>query len=286
MKISQLLEKDGIALGMEPSSKEEVIDILVDLHQKAGNISDRDEYKRGIWEREKQSSTAIGDGIAIPHAKNKAVKRPALSAMTVPNGVDYDSLDGMPSKLFFMIAAPENGGSVHLEVLSRLSVLLMDEDFREGLMTAESKEEFLAVIDKMEAEKFGSEEEKPAAKENEDIGKQGYRVLAVTACPTGIAHTFMAAEALEKAGNDMGISVKVETNGSGGAKNVLTDEEIKNCDGIIVAADKNVETSRFDGKPVLFTKVSDGIHKPEELINKIINKEAAIYSEGRDVRTS
>ena len=275
MKISQLLKKEGIALNMKPSSKEEAIDILVDLHEKAGNISNKEEYKKGIWEREKQSSTAVGDGIAIPHAKNKAVKRPALAAMTVPAGVDFDSMDGNPAMLFFMIAAPEKGGSVHLEVLSRLSVLLMDEDFRKSLMSAKNTEEFLSVIDKKEEEKFGETEKEPV-----------YRVLAVTACPTGIAHTFMAAEALEKAGKAMGISIKVETNGSGGAKNILTDEEIKNCDGIIVAADKNVMTDRFNGKPVLFTKVSDGIHKPEELINKIIHKEADIYTIGRDVRTA
>lgn len=293
MKISQLLKKEGIALGVEPSSKEEAIDILVNLHEKAGNISDSKEYKRGIWEREKQSSTAIGEGIAIPHAKNMAVKRPALAAMTVPTGVNFDSLDGRPVNLFFMIAAPEGGGNVHLEVLSRLSMLLMDEKFKEGLMSAGDKDEFLAVIDRMEAEKFGKSEKNSAIDDNNssdsvtgEQGNQPYRVLAVTACPTGIAHTFMAAEALEKAGKEMGISIKVETNGSGGAKNVLTDEEIKSCDGIIVAADKNVMTGRFDGKPVLFTRVSDGIHKPDELINKIINKEADIYSEGRDVRTA
>lgn len=297
MKISELLKKEGIALGKQPTSKEEAIDILVDLHERSGNISDREEYKRGIWERERQSSTAIGEGIAIPHAKNKAVKRPALAAMTVPDGVEFDAVDGKPSTLLFMIAAPENGGSVHLEVLSRLSMLLMDDEFRQGLMSAENKEEFLAVIDKMEEEKFGDAKKEPEAyeKENEkakeayvkaENGNPTYRVLAVTACPTGIAHTFMAAEALEKAGKEMGISIKVETNGSAGAKNILTDEEIKNCDGIIVAADKNVMTDRFDGKPVLFTKVSDGIHKPKELINKIINKEAEVYSEGRDARTA
>lgn len=324
MKISQLLKKEGIALNMKPSSKEEAIDILVDLHEKAGNISNKEEYKKGIWEREKQSSTAVGDGIAIPHAKNKAVKRPALAAMTVPDGVDFDSMDGNPAMLFFMIAAPEKGGSVHLEVLSRLSVLLMDEDFRKSLMSAKNTEEFLAAIDKKEAEKFGENEKDETSfgtvtdntkignvnnddTDNIDINNNGidnnnidnnnidnavtetksiYRVLAVTACPTGIAHTFMAAEALEKAGKAMGISIKVETNGSGGAKNILTDEEIKNCDGIIVAADKNVMTDRFNGKPVLFTKVSDGIHKPEELINKIIHKEADIYTIGRDVRTA
>ncbi len=293
MKISELLKKEAIELGAKPVSKEEAIDIMAGLHEKAGNISDINEYKRGIWEREKQSSTAIGEGIAIPHAKNKAVKKPALAAMTVPCGVDFDSLDSRPVRLLFMIAAPEGGGNVHLEVLSRLSMLLMDEKFKEELMSAPDKDGFLAVIDRMEAEKFGKPEKNSAPYDNngsdaeaDGQGKQQYRILAVTACPTGIAHTFMAAEALEKAGKEMGISIKVETNGSGGAKNILTDEEIKSCDGIIVAADKNVITDRFDGKPVLFTKVSDGIHKPKELINKIINKEADIYSEGRDVRTA
>lgn len=293
MKISELLKKEAIELGAKPASKEEAIDIMAGLHEKAGNISDINEYKRGIWEREKQSSTAIGEGIAIPHAKNKAVKRPALAAMTVPCGVDFDSLDARPVRLLFMIAAPEGGGNVHLEVLSRLSMLLMDEKFKEELMSAPDKDGFLAVIDRMEAEKFGKPEKNSAPYDNnvsdavaDGQGKQQYRILAVTACPTGIAHTFMAAEALEKAGKEMGIFIKVETNGSGGAKNILTDEEIKSCDGIIVAADKNVITDRFDGKPVLFTKVSDGIHKPKELINKIINKEADIYSEGRDVRTA
>lgn len=293
MKISELLKKEAIELGAKPASKEEAIDIMAGLHEKAGNISDINEYKRGIWEREKQSSTAIGEGIAIPHAKNKAVKKPALAAMTVPCGVDFDSLDSRPVRLLFMIAAPEGGGNVHLEVLSRLSMLLMDEKFKEELMSAPDKDGFLAVIDRMEAEKFGKPEKNSDSYDNngsdavaDGQGKQQYRILAVTACPTGIAHTFMAAEALEKAGKEMGISIKVETNGSGGAKNILTDEEIKSCDGIIVAADKNVITDRFDGKPVLFTKVSDGIHKPKELINKIINKEADIYSEGRDVRTA
>lgn len=286
MKISQLLKKEGIALGMEPGSKEEAIDMLVNLHEKSGNISDKEEYKRGIWERENQSSTAIGEGIAMPHAKNRAVLRPSLAAMTVPSGVDFDSLDGRPATLFFMIAAPESGGNVHLEVLSRLSMLLMDEKFMKGLMAAGSKDEFLEFIDKMEEEKFGKAQKSGDTDATGKKRNQTYRVLAVTACPTGIAHTYMAAEALKKAGREMGVSIKVETNGSEGDNNILTEEEIKSCDGIIVAADKNIMTARFDGKPVLFTKVSDGIHKPEELINKIIKKEADIYSEGRDVRTA
>ena len=278
MRITELLKKESIELGVSVDSKEAAIDRLVALHDKAGNINDKAEYKKGILAREAGGSTAIGEGIAIPHAKNKAVVKPGLAAMTVPDGVDYEALDGKPSNLFFMIAAPENGGDVHLEVLSRLSVLLMDEDFRKDLLAAKDKDAFLQVIDEKEAEKFPEEvaekkEEAPQSK------AEGYRVLAVTACPTGIAHTYMAAESLEKAGEKMGYALKAETNGSGGAKNILTAEEIAQCDGIIVAADKNVETARFDGKPVLFTKVADGIHKPEELIQKIVDQKVPVYHE-------
>ena len=275
MRIRELLKKEGIALGVKVDSKEAAIDYLVGLHFKSGNISDKAEFKKGILAREEAGSTAVGEGIAIPHAKNAAVKKPGLAAMTVPAGVDYDSLDGQPSNLFFMIAAPEKGGDVHLEVLSRLSMLLMDENFRAELLAAKNADEFLDVCSKYEMEKFA--DELGAETEPQVPAKTGYRILAVTACPTGIAHTFMAAEALEKKGTEMGYSVKVETNGSGGVKNRLTAEEIEACDGIIVAADKNVETARFDGKPVLFTKVSDGIHKPEELINKIIEGKVPVH---------
>ena len=278
MRITELLKKESIELGVSVDSKEAAIDRLVALHDKAGNINDKPEYKKGILAREADGSTAIGEGIAIPHAKNKAVVKPGLAAMTVPDGVDYEALDGKPSNLFFMIAAPENGGDVHLEVLSRLSVLLMDEDFRKDLLAAKDKDAFLQVIDEKEAEKF-PEEVAEKKKETEQNKKEGYRILAVTACPTGIAHTYMAAESLEKAGEKMGYALKAETNGSGGAKNILTAEEIAQCDGIIVAADKNVETARFDGKPVLFTKVSDGIHKPEELIQKIVDQKVPVYHE-------
>lgn len=295
MRITELLSEDGIDLGVKVGSKEAAIDHLVDLHDKCGNITDKAEYKAGILKREEEGSTAIGEGIAIPHAKNKAVKRPALAAMTVPDGVDYDALDGQPSNLFFMIAAPENGGDVHLEVLSRLSMLLMDEDFRKKLLAARDKKEFLKVIDEAEVARFGDEIKKDedntssdsSSEENTSAAREGYRVLAVTACPTGIAHTYMAAEALEKAGETMGISIKVETNGSGGAKNILTDQEIAAADGIIVAADKNVETARFDGKKVLFTKVADGIHKPEELINRIESGDAPVFhAEGESKKSS
>ena len=280
MRIRELLKKEGIALGVKVDSKDAAIDYLIDLHAKSGNITDKAEFKKGILAREESGSTGVGEGIAIPHSKNAAVKQPGLAAMTVPDGVDYDSLDGQPANLFFMIAAPEKGADVHLEVLSRLSMLLMDENFRAELLAAKDAEQFLDICSKYEMEKFADElgEATEDKKENAPE-KTGYRVLAVTACPTGIAHTFMAAEALEKKGNEMGITIKVETNGSGGVKNRLTAKEIEECDGIIVAADKNVETARFDGKPVLFTKVADGIHKPEELINKVIDGKVSVHHE-------
>lgn len=280
MRIRELLKKEGIALGVKVDSKDAAIDYLIDLHVKSGNITDKAEFKKGILAREESDSTGVGEGIAIPHSKNAAVKQPGLAAMTVPDGVDYDSLDGQPANLFFMIAAPEKGADVHLEVLSRLSMLLMDENFRAELLAAKNADQFLDICSKYEMEKFADElgEATEDKKENAPE-KTGYRVLAVTACPTGIAHTFMAAEALEKKGNEMGITIKVETNGSGGVKNRLTAKEIEECDGIIVAADKNVETARFDGKPVLFTKVADGIHKPEELINKVIDGKVSVHHE-------
>ena len=270
MRIVDLLKKDSILLNASPKTKSEAIDMLVDLQVKGGCIADREAYKKGILAREDKGSTAVGEGIAIPHAKSEAVKAPSLAAMTVPAGVDYEALDDEPSNLLFMIAAP-NDGDVHLEVLSRLMTILMDEDFREKLLNAKDKEEFLKVIDDMENEKYPDE---PRA---EVVSAEGYKVLAVTACPTGIAHTYMAAEALEKAGKKLGISIKVETNGSGGAKNILTAEEIAACDGIIVAADKTVEMARFNGKKVLSTKVSDGIKIPEELINRIEAGDAPVY---------
>ncbi len=275
MRIVDLLNKESILLGAAPGSKSEAIDMLVDLQAKGGRIADKEAYKQGILAREAMSSTAVGEGIAIPHAKSEAVTAPSLAAMTVPGGVDYEAMDEEPSDLLFMIAAPNNG-DVHLEVLSRLMTLLMDEDFRAKLMAAKDKDEFLAAIDAAESEKYPDEPkaEKPA-------GQGGYKVLAVTACPTGIAHTYMAAEALEKAGKRLGIPIKVETNGSGGAKNILTPEEIAACDGIIVAADKTVEMARFNGKKVIATKVSDGIKIPDELIQRIEKGDAPVYhSEG------
>lgn len=269
MRIVDLLKKDCIELGVRLNSKSEAIDKLVDLHNKAGNLVDAKVYKEGILAREAGGTTAIGDGIAIPHAKSEAVKEPALAVVTVPDGVDYEAMDGKPSNLIFMIAAP-NDGDVHLEVLARLMTMLMDADFKNKLLNAPNKDAFLKAIDEFEKVKYPEE---PAKKEQKD----GYRILAVTACPTGIAHTYMAAEALEKAGKEMGIPLKAETNGSGGAKNILTKKEIEECDGIIVAADKNVEMARFDGKPVISTKVADGIHKPKELIEKIESGQVPIY---------
>lgn len=272
MRIVDLLSKDSITLNAAPKSKAEAIDMLVDLQVKGGKIADREAYKKGILAREEMSSTAVGEGIAIPHAKSTAVKAPSLAAMTVPQGVDYEAMDDEPSNLLFMIAAP-NDGDVHLEVLSRLMTILMDEDFRDKLLAASSKDAFLQIIDDMEKEKYPDE-----PKEVETAPSNAtYKVLAVTACPTGIAHTYMAAEALEKAGKKLDITIKVETNGSGGAKNVLTKEEIAACDGIIVAADKTVEMARFDGKKVIRTKVSDGIKIPEELINRIEAGDAPVY---------
>lgn len=276
MRIIDLLKKESILLNAAPKDKSEAIDMLVGLQAKSGRIKDIEAYKKGILAREEMSSTAVGEGIAIPHAKSEAVAEPSLAAMTVPGGVDYEALDGEPSDLLFMIAAP-NDGDVHLDVLSRLMTLLMDEDFRAKLTAAKDKDEFLSAIDEAEKAKYPDEPAKAA----EDNNSGMIKVLAVTACPTGIAHTYMAAEALEKAGKKLGITIKVETNGSGGAKNVLTAEEIANCDGIIVAADKSVEMDRFDGKKVIATKVSDGIKIPEELIERIEKGDAPVYhSEG------
>lgn len=270
MRIIDLLKAEAIALNASVSTKDEAIDKMVALHAGAGNLNDAETYKGAILARESQSSTAIGEGIAVPHAKSDSVKVPGLAAITVPGGVDYGAPDGMPSDILFMIAAPLDG-DLHLEILSRLMVMLMDPAFCAKLRAAKTPAEYLAIIDKAEAEKYPEE---PVVKE---APKTGYQILAVTACPTGIAHTYMAAEALEKAAEKMGVTIKVETDGSGGAKNVLTKEEIANCDGIICAVDRNVEMARFDGKPVYKTAVSNGINKPEELINKILNKQAPVY---------
>lgn len=280
MKIIDLLKKDAIELNTSVASKSDAIDKLVALHEKAGNLLDVNAYKDAILAREAQGSTAIGEGIAVPHAKSESVKTPGLSAITVPNGVDYEAPDGKNSDILFMIAAPLDG-DLHLEILSRLMVMLMEPEFCASLRGAKTTDEFLSIIDKKEAEKYPEEPKAEVPK------KAGYRILAVTACPTGIAHTYMAAEALEKAGEKLGYSLKAETNGSGGAKNILTKKEIEECDGIIIAADKNVEMARFDGKPVIKTSVSNGINKPEELIKKIVDGKASIYhAEGDELEAT
>lgn len=274
MRIIDLLSTDRIALGAQISDKEQAIDKLVELQMAGGCIADREAYRKAILAREEMSSTAIEQGIAVPHAKSDAVSAPSLAAMTLTQGVDYGAMDGQPSDLFFMIAAPLNG-DLHLEILSRLMVLLMDGEFVKALRSAADAQQFMAVIDRFEKEKYpqevGGSEQKPVEE------KAGYRVLAVTACPTGIAHTYMAAEALEKAAAQMNLSIKVETNGSAGVKNRLTAQEIEQADGIIVAADKNVETARFAGKKVLFVPVSDGIHKPQQLLEQIESGTVAVY---------
>ena len=280
MRIVDLLKKEAVVLNADVSEKEQMLDLLVDLHKKVGNIEDKEAFKAGIMKRESEGPTAIAEGICIQHSKNDAVIKPGIAAITVPGGVDCEALDGEPSNLFFMIAAPAEGSDVHLEALSRLSTILMDPAFREKLLSAKDVEAFLAAIDEKETEKYGDEDKAAQVEEaaaEVPAKKSGYQVLAVTACPTGIAHTYMAAEALEEKGKELGISIKVETNGSGGSKNILTQEEIDACDGIIIAADKNVEMARFDGKPVIKVKVSDGIHKSQELIERAVKGDGPIY---------
>ena len=279
MRITDLLTTESIDLNFKVNSKSEAINHLVDLMYSTGNISDKEVYKSAILAREDLSTTGIGEGIAIPHAKTSAVKKATLVAAVSKDGVDYEALDGAPSHLFFMIAAPDGANNTHLDVLSRLSTILMDAKFREKLIHANSPQEFLKLINVKETEKFGDvvDTAKTSTSSNDAKETKGYTILAVTACPTGIAHTYMAAEALQNKADEMGISCKVETNGSGGIKNALTDEDIKNATCIIVAADKNVEMNRFDGKKVIITKVANGIHKAEELITKASQGDAPIY---------
>lgn len=270
MKIIDLLDDKSIRLNAEVHSKKEVLDTLVDLMDASGKLNDIETYRKGVYAREEEGSTGIGEGIAIPHCKSAAVNQAGLAAMVAPKGVEFDSLDCEPANLFFLIAAPDTADNVHLDVLSHLSVLLMDPDFTGKLREAETVEEFKKVIEMAENE---PEEEK----EQTEVDANVPYVLAVTGCPTGIAHTYMAAEALERKAEELGYQIKVETRGSSGAKNVLTAEEIAKADGIIVAADTKVPMERFDGKPVIITKVADGINKPEELIRKIVDKQAPVY---------
>lgn len=301
MRITELLKKESIELGVKVADKNAAIDKLISLMDAGGRLNSIQGYKEGILAREALGSTAIGEGIAIPHAKVDAVKEPGLAAMVVPEGVDYEAFDGSLANLIFMIAAPAAGDDVHLQALSRLSTLLMNPGFKESLIGAKDADEFLDIIDKAENERFGEEEKKTQAAKNgaedkktekKEAGQSDqnasavnahYRVLAVTACPTGIAHTYMAAENLENTGKKLGISLKAETDGSGGAQNVLTKEEIAAAEAIIVAADKNVEMARFDGKPVIMVPVADGIHKAEALINQAVSGTVPVYHYSGDV---
>lgn len=273
MRIIDLLDKRSVSLDSAVSSKSEALDAVIDLMCKSGKISDREEYRKKVYAREEESTTGIGEGIAIPHGKCDAVKTPGLAAMVVKNGVDFDSLDGEPAELIFLIAAPNTEDNVHLDVLSKLSMLLMDEDFSNALKNASSVDEFLSIIDKADSEN-DSVDDRLADTSSE--GSKG-KLLAVTGCPTGIAHTYMAAEALEKAAKAAGYSIKVETRGSGGTKNLITDDEIREADGVIVAADTQVPLERFDGKKVIITQVSDGISKADQLISQIESGDVSVY---------
>ena len=272
MKIRDLLSRESIQLNVAPVSKAEAINKLADLMDASGKLSDKEQYIKDVLKREASGTTGLGDGIATPHAKSAGVRTAGLSAMTVPQGMDFEAMDGLPSRLFFMIAAPDGSNDTHLELLSKLATMLMDPDFVNALVGAKNVDEFLSLIDAKEAGTF------QAAGGSKAITVDASRkILAVTACPTGIAHTFMAAESLEQHAKKRGIWIKVETNGSGGAKNVLTRQEIAEAECIIIAADKNVEMARFDGKPVIKTKVANGINKADELLDKALSGQAPIY---------
>lgn len=274
MKIIDLLDDRSILLDGRVADKKAALDQMVELMDASGKLRDRETYRQGVYAREQEGSTGIGEGIAIPHCKSDAVIKPGLAAMVVKDGVEFESLDGQPAHLFFLIAAPNTEDNVHLDVLSRLSVLLMDEDFTNKLRQAASVSEFKQIIE--DAEK-SSENEGDTSVERAD---SEHYIVAVTGCPTGIAHTYMAAEALEKKAKELGYSIKVETRGAGGAKNVLTADEIERADGIIVAADTQVPMDRFQGKPTVVTKVADGINKPEELLREIVDGKAPLYEGG------
>lgn len=273
MRITDLLDKRSVSLEGKPKSKNEALDEMVALMAKSGKLSDEEAYRKQVYAREEESTTGIGEGIAIPHGKCAAVANPGLAAMVVKEGVDFDALDGEPVNLIFLIAAPDTRDNIHLDVLSKLSVLLMDEEFTESLRNAKTVEEFLDIIDKADEEEAGIDERLAEGKET----AEGFRLLAVTSCPTGIAHTYMAAEGLEKAAKAKGCSIKVETRGSGGAKNVLTEQEIREADCIIVAADARVPMERFDGKKLIECQVSDGISKAEKLVERAMTGEVPLY---------
>jgi fructose PTS system EIIBC or EIIC component len=268
MKITEILTKETIHLNLSGSTKSEAIDQLVEVLDRAGKLEDAKVFKAGILKREEQSTTGIGEGIAIPHAKTKAVKTASIAFGKSVNGIDYDSLDGQPAHLFFMIAAPEGANNTHLEALARLSSILMKNEVREALLSANTERDVLNIIDQYDQEEEGDEETMSGEKKF---------IVAVTACPTGIAHTYMAADSLKAKAAELGVDIKVETRGSGGAKNVLTPAEIERAVAVIVAADTNVETDRFSGKHVIETKVADGIRKPKELIERALKQDAPIF---------
>lgn len=287
MRITDLIDKRSICLDGTPHTKKEALDQMVSLMAASGKIADEEGYRKQVYLREEESTTGIGGGIAIPHGKCAAVRKPGLAAMVVRDGVEFESLDGMPAHLIFLIAAPDTEDNIHLDVLSKLSVLLMDQNFVEKLTKAETAEEFLSVIDQADQEKPGIDSQlaaqnQPAAEETKAVSGNGKtcRILAVTSCPTGIAHTYMAAEGLEKAARAAGCSLKVETRGSGGAKNVLTEAEIAEADCIIVAADAKVPMDRFHGKRLIECPVSDGISKAEQLIARAAKGDAPVYQAG------
>ena len=274
MRITDLLDKRSISLAGTPKTKSEALDQIIDLMVKSGKINDREAYRAQVYAREEESTTGIGEGIAIPHGKCDAVDKPGLAAMVIRDGVEFDALDGMPVTLMFLIAAPNTEDNVHLDVLSKLSVLMMDEDFANNLRNAGSVDEFLEIIDKADDEQSDIDER---LADTNQIAEDGVKILAVTSCPTGIAHTYMAAEGLEKAAKAKNCFIKIETRGSGGAKNVITDDEIREADCIIVAADAQVPMERFDGKKVIECQVSDGISKAPQLIEQAISGNVPIY---------
>lgn len=278
MRITDLLDKRSISLTAKPADKKEALDQAIELMSKSGKLADVEKYREVVYERETEGSTGIGEGIAIPHGKCDAVKAPGLAAMVIRDGVDFDSLDGEPANLLFLIAAPNTKNNVHLDVLSKLSMMLMNEEFTAALKGASTVEEFLQIID-------DADDEKSVDERLESSSAAGYRILAVTSCPTGIAHTYMAAEALEKAAGKAGCTLKVETRGSAGAKNQLTAEEIAQADCIIVAADAKVPMDRFDGKKVIERPVSDGIGKADELIELALSGKANVYHAAGDKET-
>lgn len=279
MRITELLDKRSISLTAAPASKSEALDMAVDLMAASGKIRDKEAYRKEVYLREEESTTGVGGGIAIPHGKCDAVEKPGLAAMVIKDGVDFDSLDGEPVNLIFLIAAPNTKDNIHLDVLSKLSILLMDEQFSENLKKASTPEEFLQIIDEADEEKPNVDEQLAAQTESEPQEK-ACRILAVTSCPTGIAHTYMAAEGIEKAAKKAGCFVKVETRGSGGAKNVLTEEEIAEADCIIVAADAEVPMDRFHGKRLIECPVSDGIGKADQLVERAMHGDVPVYKSG------